>query len=74
MTLQEAIKLYSLVELYNSKEFINICTDEYDIVDDELHFNEDPCDDVELRCITRVWNYNEETQGFDLVWEKEHDK
>lgn len=71
-TVKEAIKCYCLIELYGSLEFIYVCNDEFDVADDYLFIDES--NGCAMKFITKVWHYNEETKGFDLVWEKENDK
>jgi hypothetical protein len=46
---------YDIIQIGYDKEFRYICNDECEVVNDVLHINEDPTDDIEIKYITEVW-------------------
>ena len=66
------IKPYDMVQVGYDKEFRYICNDKCEVVDNMLHINEDPYDDVDIRCITEVWR-EVDKDTMKCIWRRDNE-
>lgn len=64
------IRPYDIVQVGHDKEFRYICSDKCEVVDDMLHINEDPSDDVEICGITEVWR-EVDSDTIKCIWRRD---